>query len=291
MKRINRLAIILFIVSIVLSLFLATWFMYDVILENSFICGFASIYLEISGEIVCQSVLSDFIYTVFISILYLNFFLLPIYIFIFYLNGRRWNNNKRIKNEQIIFQRELPKYNAAIAAYLLDGIIEVKRDYKALLVELIEKGIVKKENDKYIIQEKNKSLLLVMETEKYVIKTLNSKINYRDFKSCVLKDATNLGLITKANWPIVGTLLALLFCNQIYLVILTIIYFKTSLLQELAFKLTSKGSEEKDKILKLKAFIHNFSKIEDISKLNHNIWDRYLPFAIALDENDNFLKE
>lgn len=289
MKRINRLAVILFIISIFLSLFLAGWFVYDVIMQDGLTCGFASVYLEIGGETVCKSFLLDYITSVFISILYLNFFISPLYIFIIYLNARRWKNNKRINNEDIIYQRELPNYNAAIAAYLLDGIIEVDRDYDALLFELIERGIIKKDKDKYVIKNVNESLFLVMESEKYVIKTLNSKINKRKFKLCILKDVTNLGLATKANLPIIGFLLALLFCNQFYLIILGFIYFKTSLLQELAYKLTTKGSIEKDKILKLKAFLHNFSKLSDVKKLEHNIWDRYLSFAIALDEND-FLK-
>ena len=144
MKRINRLAVILFIISIFLSLVLAGWFVYDVIVQDGLTCGFASVYLEIGGETVCQSFLLDYISSVFISILYLNFFISPLYIFIFYLNARRWKNNKRINNEDIIYQRELPNYNAAVAAYLLDGIIEVDRDYDALLFELIERGIIKK---------------------------------------------------------------------------------------------------------------------------------------------------
>ena len=68
--------------------------------------------------------------------------------------------------------------------------------------------------------------------------------------------------------------------------VLGFIYLKTSLLQELAYKLTPKGGQEKDKMLKLKAFLHNFSQIENVTSLEHNIWDRYLPFAIALDESD-----
>ena len=41
-------------------------------------------------------------------------------------------------------------------------------------------------------------------------------------------------------------------------------------------------------MIKLKAFLHNFSKIENVNTLDHNIWGRYLPFAIVLGENDNF---
>ena len=81
MKRINRLAVILFIISIFLSLFLAGWFVYDVIVQDGLTCGFASVYLEIGGETVCKSFLLDYITSVFISILYLNFFISPLYIF------------------------------------------------------------------------------------------------------------------------------------------------------------------------------------------------------------------
>ena len=196
------------------------------------------------------------------------------------------NKHVRIENSKIIYQRDLPKYNAAIAAYLLDGIIDVKKDFNALLIELMEKGIIIKENEEYIVKDINKCLLLHTETEKFVASNLNKKINKRAFKKAVLKDAQNLSLITKGDIPIIGMLLVLLFCNQIYLFILAAIYFKTSLLQELAYKLTPKGGQEKDKMLKLKAFLHNFSQIENVTSLEHNIWDRYLPFAIALDESD-----
>lgn len=177
-----------------------------------------------------------------------------------------------------------------MAAYLLDGIIDVKRDYSALLVELTEKNILAKKGDTYEIAGLTKSFLVHRESEKYVLSTLHKKVDKRKFKKAVLKDCQNSGFIMRADIPIIGVLLALLFCNQFYLVILGFIYFKTSLLQELAYKLTSEGGKEKDKMLKLKAFLHNFSKIENVSKLEHNIWDRYLPFAMALDENDNFIE-
>ena len=286
MKRINRFSLILFLSTILLSLFLAGWFVSDVIIADGDICGFLKTYINICGETVCKSFLLDYLWAVFISIFYLNFSISPLYIFIIYLNIRRKKNNKRIENSKIIYQRDLPKYNAAIAAYLLDGIIDVKKDFNALLIELMEKGIIIKENEEYVVKDINKCLLLHTETEKFVASNLNKKINKRTFKKAVLKDAQNLSLITKGDIPIIGMLLVLLFCNQIYLFILAAIYFKTSLLQELAYKLTPKGGQEKDKMLKLKAFLHNFSQIENVTSLEHNIWDRYLPFAIALDESD-----
>lgn len=286
MKRINRFSLILFLSTVFISFFLAGWFVSDVIIADSHMCGFLGTYINIGGEAVCKSFLLDFIWAVFICILYLNFSISPLYIFIIYLNVRRKKNNKKIENSEIIYQRELPKYNAAIAAYLLDGIIDVKRDYNALLIELMEKGIIIKENEEYVVKDMNKCLLLHTETEKYVASTLNKKINKRAFKKAVLEDAKNLDLITRGGIPIIGILMVLLFCNQFYLLILAIIYLKTSLLQELAYKLTPKGGKEKDKMLKLKAFLHNFSQIENVKSLEHNIWDRYLPFAIALDESD-----
>ena len=275
MKRINRFLVILFIISIFLSLILAGWFLNDTILQTG-------------EEIAIHSLLINYVSALFISILYLNGLISPLYIFIIYLNIRKWKNNKRINNKEIIYERDLPSYNAAVGAYLLDGVIDVDRDYNAVVTELISKKIIKKNKNKYEIPAIKNCLLVHSKTEKYVLSNLNGKINKREFKKAVLEDCQNLGLITKANIPVVGLLLVLLFFNQIYLVILGFIYFKTSLLQELVYKLTSKGGREKDKMLKLKAFLHDFSNIEDVEKIEHNIWDRYLSFAIALDENDNF---
>ncbi len=275
MKRINRFLVILFIISIFLSLILAGWFLNDTILQTG-------------EEIAVHSLLINYVSALFISILYLNGLISPLYIFIIYLNIRKWKNNKRINNKEIIYERDLPSYNAAVGAYLLDGVIDVDRDYNAVVTELISKKIIKKNKNKYEIPAIKNCLLVHSKTEKYVLSNLNGKINKREFKKAVLEDCQNLGLITKANIPVVGLLLVLLFFNQIYLVILGFIYFKTSLLQELVYKLTSKGGREKDKMLKLKAFLHDFSNIEDVEKIEHNIWDRYLSFAIALDENDNF---
>ena len=284
MKRINRLGIFLFLSTVLISLFLASWFVNDVFIDNNITCGFASIYVMEGLDLVCKSFLPYYILAVLAATLYLNLFISPVYIFIIYLNIRRKNNNKRIENEDIIYQRELPTYNSAIVAYILDGIIEVEQDYNALLIEMIEKGIITKQNEQYIANSKTVNT----ETEKYVLETLNKKINKRKFKKCVLKDATNLGLITRADLPIIGLILVLLFCNSMYFFFIGFIYLKTSLLQEFAYKLTQKGGEEKDKMLKLKAFLHNFSKIENVNTLDHNIWDRFLPFAIVLGENDNF---
>ena len=275
MKRINRFLVILFIISIFLSLILAGWFLNDT-------------FLQTGEEIAIHSLLINYVSALFISILYLNGLISPLYIFIIYLNIRKWKNNKRINNKEIIYERDLPSYNAAVGAYLLDGVIDVDRDYNAVVTELISKKIIKKNKNKYEIPAIKNCLLVHSKTEKYVLSNLNGKINKREFKKAVLEDCQNLGLITKANIPVVGLLLVLLFFNQIYLVILGFIYFKTSLLQELVYKLTSKGGREKDKMLKLKAFLHDFSNIEDVEKIEHNIWDRYLSFAIALDENDNF---
>ena len=275
MKRINRFLVILFIISIFLSLILAGWFLNDT-------------FLQTGEEIAVHSLLINYVSALFISILYLNGLISPLYIFIIYLNIRKWKNNKRINNKEIIYERDLPSYNAAVGAYLLDGVIDVDRDYNAVVTELISKKIIKKNKNKYEIPAIKNCLLVHSKTEKYVLSNLNGKINKREFKKAVLEDCQNLGLITKANIPVVGLLLVLLLFNQIYLVILGFIYFKTSLLQELVYKLTYKGGREKDKMLKLKAFLHDFSNIEDVEKIEHNIWDRYLSFAIALDENDNF---
>lgn len=291
MKEINRLALGVFISTIVFTLLLAVVFVWEVVATSGQSCGFLKVYLDVNGETICMSYMRDLLVGIIACIIYLNVSILPFYIFVIYLNFRRKKNNKRIENSEIIYQRDLPNYNAAIAAYLVDGVIDVERDYNALLIELMERGIIIKENNEYVVKDLNKCLLLHTETEKYVASNLNKKVNKRAFKKAVLQDVKNLNLITMGDIPVFGVILVLLFFNQFYLIVLVIVYFKTALLQELIYKLTPEGGKEKDKMLKLKAFLHDFSKIENVEKLEHNIWERYLPFAIALDENDNFLKK
>ena len=203
--------------------------------------------------------------------LYLNAFILPFYILVSQLNNAKTENNQLISNKKLTYETNLPEYNSAIAAFLLDGVIDVKKSYEALTNELIAKNYIKKENDKYIVIDSN----LDLESEKYVLKYINEEINYREFKKCILKDAYNLGFIKKRNLFIY--LILLFLFNLFYFVIFIILYYTTSTLQEFRYKFTKSGYIEKDKILRIKAYIND----------NQNNIDKgYESFKMALIGSD-----
>ena len=50
-------------------------------------------------------------------------------------------------------------------------------------------------------------------------------------------------------------------------------------------KLTERGKKEKDKIIKLKQYLINFSNLHDLETSDNNIWGDYLAYAISLNVN------
>ena len=270
MKKINKLRKILIVASIIISFFI-TWFDTFVIMDIQY--GLVSAPVA-GGYIENYFGFDDLLgwsIEIIVIALYLNAFILPFYILVSQLNNAKTENNQLISNKKLTYETNLPEYNSAIAAFLLDGVIDVKKSYEALTNELIAKSCLKKENDKYIVIDSN----LDLESEKYVLKYINEEINYREFKKCILNDAYNLGFIKKRNLFIY--LILLFLFNLFYFVIFIILYYTTSTLQEFRYKFTKSGYIEKDKILRIKAYIND----------NQNNIDKgYESFKMALIGSD-----
>ena len=260
MKKINKLRKILIVASVIISFFI-TWFDAFVIMDIQY--GLVSAPVA-GGYIENYFGFDDLLgwsIEIIVIALYLNAFILPFYILVSLLNNAKKENDQLISNKKLTYETNLPEYNSAIAAFLLDGVIDVKKSYEALINELVVKSCLKKENDKYIVIDSN----LDLESEKYVLKYINKEINYREFKKCILNDAYNLGFIKKRNLFIYFILLFIF--NLFYFVIFIILYYTTSTLQEFRYKFTKSGYIEKDKILRLKAYINdNQNNIENLFK-------------------------
>jgi len=193
-----------------------------------------------------------------------------------------YSATKTITNEDVIYQRDLPKeYNSAIASYIIDGTIEVKQDYKAVLVELEDKGLIYKENGKYKINEEKENLKEQLFSNQLVVlnQIKEGKINFNKFKKAIISDSRKLGY-TKINIAI----LFILFFTPFW--IFTIIYMLFATIPWM-MALTDKGKKEKDIILKLKLYLTQFSNLHELETSDNNIWGEYLAYAISLKVNKN----
>ena len=228
MKKLNLLALFFLIFSIILSGLFSTWLV-NMLLENTPACGINGIMFLDN----CYNIYVYYLCAFLICFLFLNVYVLGLYFMVIYFNVQKIRINKRIRNENIIFERNLPRYNCAVASYLLDGVIEVENDYKALLIEMQEKNLIIKKGDMYIVNAPD--LEKLSKVEQYIIKNINNKPNHREFKKCVLDDASNYGLVT---WNKLSLLfIFFLVFNVIYLLLFIILSNKTALLQEFGYKL------------------------------------------------------
>ncbi len=190
---------------------------------------------------------------------------------------------KKIENKDVIYQRELSEdYNSAVASYIIDGVVETKQDYQAVLVELESRGLIYKENKKYKINEENNNREGLLQNQKLVLEQIRQGlINLHTFKCAVVQDASDRGY-TKTNGTLfIISLLSIFMIPPIGLWLMLKILFGAPW----AMALTEKGKKEKDKILKLKSYLVNFSDLHQLETTDHNIWGEYLAYAISLNVN------
>lgn len=195
-----------------------------------------------------------------------------------------YKGTKKIENKDIIYQRDLSDdYNSAIASYIIDGTIETKQDYKAVLIELEVMGKICKKNEKYIVKDgfKNIKEKLLLNQEIVLNQINEGRLDLKEFKKAIMEDAKKLGYI-KFNKRLIFilTMLTIVFPATVFLILYIIIVAKPYL-----NILTEKGKKEKDKIIKLKNYLTNFSNMEDIETSENNIWGDYLAYAISLKVN------
>lgn len=194
-----------------------------------------------------------------------------------------YKGTKKIENKNIVYQRDLADdYNSAIASYIVDGTVESKQDYKAVLVELETMGLIYRENGKYRVREKIENTEDLLMNQKVVLNQIKEgNINLKIFKNTVIQDARNLGYM-QLNQKLLISLIILTF---VFPVTIFLILYMILVAKPYINILTEKGRKEKDKILKLKTYLNNFSNIHDIESSDNNIWGEYLAYAISLKVN------
>lgn len=213
-----------------------------------------------------------------LTIVFAGFYVTNIIILITIYKG-----TKKIENKDIVYQRDLAEdYNSAIASYIVDGTVETKQDYKAVLVELETVGLIYRENGKYRVKEKIEKTEDLLINQKVVLNQIKTgNINLKMFKNTVIQDAKNLGYMQLNRKLLIGLIiLTFVFPATIFLILYMIFAAKPYI-----NILTEKGRKEKDKILKLKTYLKNFSNIGDIESSDNNIWGDYLAYAISLKVN------
>jgi len=195
-----------------------------------------------------------------------------------------YKGTKEIENKDIIYQRDLADdYNSAIASFIIDGTVETRQDYKAVLVELEERGEIYIENGKYKVKNDSNNIKeKLLLNQQIVLNQINEgKMNLNEFKNAVIEDAKKLGYVkTNKNLIPILIFLTFMFPMTIFLIIYILIAARPYL-----NVLTEKGKKEKDKIIKLKSYLSNFSNLHDIESSDNNIWGDYLAYAISLKVN------
>ncbi|MBQ6860753.1 MAG: DUF2207 domain-containing protein [Clostridia bacterium] len=214
-------------------------------------------------------------------------------------------------SDAYIYERELPKYNAAIAGALFDLKSTFEEDYIAGIIDLISRGYIF-EDEKKLRVNKEKSTEELYECEKYILKTceygiLKKVVNFR-FYNELKKDLKNLGFyneyskideimdfITYAvNTPNISFFLPMIIFLIIgityvllegYTLFVLCIIFALFVIKIRKSRLTQKGEIEKERISKLKNFLQNETSITEKENNEKALWDRYPAFAIALGVN------
>ena len=195
-----------------------------------------------------------------------------------------YRGTKEIEDENIIYQRDLSEdYNSAIASYIIDGTVETKQDYQAVIVELENKNLIYKEDGKYKVREENYKLTQdLLNNQKVVWNQIRErKLDLEQFKNAVMQDAKELGYIQR-NSKLLLALIIMMFINPISIVIMV---YMTIFAKPYMNILTEKGKKEKDKIIKLKKYLTNYSNLHQLDKSDNNIWGEYLAYAISLQVN------
>ncbi len=218
------------------------------------------------------------------------------------------NINLNITKDSIIYFREIPKeYSPAIASILLDLSVEYEKDILATVLDLIHKGYLKKDNKRIILTSKHDIGELLPHERLIVDNISKKKFDIIKWKKQVIKDSMDKGFIKKGYNRIglkkitgilfLMILILFLFIESDYyifniikllsgIVILPyIIYLISYFASEKEYEFTEKGNIEHEKIKKLKAYIEDFSFLNEAGEDKIIIWEGFLIYSISLGVN------
>ncbi len=221
-------------------------------------------------------------------------------------------------SDAYIYERELPKYNAAIAGALFDLKSTFEEDYIAGVMDLIARGYLIEEHDEIKINEE-KSKEDLSNCEIFILKVMQYKSNdgYKlshkyvnsEFYKALKKDLRKLGFYkeyTKSDklfdwisyatkspmisfwlpmiiFLILGLILVVFEGYTLFVLCVAFAFFMIWIREN---RLTQKGEIEKERISKLRNFLQNETNLDEKENNEKALWDRYPAFAVALDVNN-----
>ena len=240
---------------------------------------------------------------------------IPIIIYVVTIIKKKKNEIKTNNYNRDIDSKMTP----AIASLILDGILERKEAILATILDLHTRKYlnIDKYDNEFQIKVVNKEENELYSHEKYVVDSIrtNNRIKNIDFKKLVEKDAIKLGLINENesiwNWgTFIFFILALLVVTSFVTGIISWFYIsKTEMFQGISktsgcivimmililriispdtsrYISTKEGRKASNEMKELKNFLKDYTLLKE-KEINYlNLADRYLPFAIALGENE-----
>lgn len=213
-------------------------------------------------------------------------------------------------------------YSPAVLSYLMNQEIEPQKDFLATILNLYAKKAIniEKIDGRYLLTPVEKSKLQLDSDEKYVYDIIvnDEKINFIKWNKYIINEYNKYGFGEKKSYDsvilaIISVLLTIPLAVFIYIklrigfmdnisaILLTIlsgiligpfIYAFGSLIVQLIVDsnifLTDKGKKEIKKWMRFKKFIEDYSLIAEQPIESTKIWEKYIPYAMALDINKKY---
>lgn len=218
-----------------------------------------------------------------------------------------------------IYFRDVPKdYNPAVASLILNKWFEKNTDITTMLLYFIKRGFLKKDGDNIVYTGKDLSIL--NQSEKYFVEGYaNKKFVFEVWKDFIIQEAKDMGYVEepvemtqeqfKEKYSKVAIILfvgAIILFNILPDIITTLVVFSLSFLLipfgiifllilgyrrgQINVKLTKKGIEEQEKLVKLRRYLTEFSSLEASGDDAIVLWEDYLIYAVALGVNNSIVE-
>lgn len=258
--------------------------------------------------------------------------IVPLYYLIH--NIREKNKTKRIENEIIIknidfqyYRDIIEEYSPALLSFILDG-TEVKKDFSASIIYLINKGYLELTEDNMIkkttknINDLPEDLQIIcnntdkifdeekMTTFKYPSGNYHTTSNATMIKikwgELIQKQAVEKGLVTeRKKWRLTSFLSILCILEAIYTIsidelglcffsvglVFLLMFIKFWVYDENKWVKTQKGYEIYMKVVGLKNYINDYSMLSESELVKINLWEDYLIYAIIFNNTSKLNKE
>lgn len=247
---------------------------------------------------------------------------MPFYYFVQYfkekIKKKKIEDSIIIKNIDFKYYRDIiEEYSPAVLSFILNG-TEFKKDFRASIIYLINKGYLEIQKDKIVRTNKDciglsKDLQLLCNSDinhliaskdVYFIRDSDYELERNQFyeirekwQKLIENDAIEKGLVVEREnklskiWIaiiILENLIAITTINMGLLLSCNLIAFILGVLRNVAFRKnkwikTQKGYELYTKIIGLKNYIKDYSMISESEIKEISIWEDYLIYAIVLN--------